>query len=204
MTSRSAQDREKWEELYASGARPDRPPSRWIVDTIARLPNDQPVADIAGGTGRHAVPLARQGRHVVVVDIVAGALAAARKTEPSLDAIVADTTALPLRPGQFGIVVVANYLDRRIFSDLIALLAPGGYLVYETYTLNHLDLVERGLARGPHSREYLLGPGELTALARPLAVVEYREADVEDEAGRRCCARLLAQSAERRQPDGGP
>jgi SAM-dependent methyltransferase len=198
MTSRDAKnrgDREKWEELYASGARGDRPPSSWIVQTVADLPNDQPVADVAGGTGRHAVPAARSGRHVVLVDVVLQAVAAAKAAGPVLDGVVADASRLPLRPGRFGIVMVANFLDRAIFPDLIALLAPGGYLVYETYTTAHLDLVQRGLARGPQSLAYLLQPGELRALARPLSVVEYWEGEVEDAAGRRCSARFVGQRA---------
>ena len=205
MTSRGAKnggDRDKWEELYASGGRADRPPSAWMVRAVASLPNDLPVADVAGGTGRHGVPAARSGRYVVLVDIVLQAVAAAKTAAPSLDGVVAEASRLPLRAGRFGIVMVANFLDRAIFPDLIALLAPGGYLVYETYTMAHLDLVQRGLARGPHSLAYLLQPGELPVLARPLTAVEYWEGEVEDEAGRRCCARLLAQSAERRAPSG--
>lgn len=201
MTSRGAEnrgDREKWEELYASGARGDRPPSAWVVQTVARLPNDRPIADVAGGTGRHALPVARSGRHVVLVDIVLQAVAAAKAAGPALDAVVADASCLPLRAGRFGIVMVANFLDRAIFPDLIALLAPGGYLVYETYITAHLDLVQRGLARGPHSLAYLLQPGELRALASPLTPIEYWEGEVEDKAGRRCCARFVGQSIEQR------
>jgi SAM-dependent methyltransferase len=198
MSSSSAADRAKWEELYASGGRPDRPPSRWVLDTVARTPNDRPVADIAGGTGRHAVPIARTGRRVVLVDAVFQAVTAARKTEPELEAIVADASSLPLLPAQFGVVLVTNFLDRSIFGDLIRLLVPGGYLVYETYTRPHLDLVNRGLARGPHSPNYVLEPGELPHLARPLTVVEHWEGEVDDDAGRRCCARLLARQSGQR------
>ncbi len=203
MTSRGArdrgqEDRKKWEELYASGSRPDRPPSSWMVRTVAALPNDLPVVDVAGGTGRHAIPAARAGFQVILVDIAHQAVAAARTGERTVDGVVAVASFLPLRPASFGAVLVANFLDRDIFRDLIALLAPGGYLVYETYTLPHLDLVQRGLARGPHSEEYLLRPGELRELARPLALIDYWEGEVEDEAGRRCCARLLARTAERK------
>ena len=199
MTSRGAADREKWDELYATGARPDRPPSPWVVSTIARLPNELTVIDVAGGTGRHAIPVARKGRGVLLVDIAAVAVRMAQAAEPSLLGLVADATRLPLRPGKFGVVMVVNFLDRDIFADLARLLAPGGFLVYETYTKAHLDLVNRGLARGPHSLEYLLNPGELPELARGLAVIEYFEGEVEDDAGRRCCARLLA-----RQPGHSP
>ena len=193
MTSRSVQDRKKWEELYASGARADRPPSAWVVEAVARLPNVAAVVDVAGGNGRHAIPVSRQGRRVFLVDIAHVAVSAAMAAEPELAGVVADVTRLPLRPEQFGIVIVTNFLDRGLFADLTTLLAPGGHLVYETYTRPHLDLVQQGLARGPQSLEYLLQPGELRELARPLAVVEYWEGEVEDAAGRRHCARLVGQ-----------
>jgi SAM-dependent methyltransferase len=195
MESRVAQDLEKWRELYASGARPDRPPSRWVVDTIAALPNDLPLADIAGGTGRHAVPAVRRGHRVVLVDFVEQAVARAMVHDPGISGAVAEVSRLPLRTQAFGVVVVANFLDRSLFPDLQALLAPGGRLVYETYTLPHLDLVKRGVAHGPSSNEFLLRPSELRELASPLEVIEYWEGEVEDEAGRRCCARLVARSS---------
>ena len=191
------EDRKKWEELYASGSRPNRPPSAWMVQTVVGLPNDLPVVDVAGGTGRHAIPVARAGQHVVVVDFAHVAVASARVSERALDGVVADASALPLRPSSFGVVMVANFLDRSTFPDLIALLAPGGHLVYETYTLPHLDLVRSGLARGPQTNEYLLRPGELRELARPLNVVEYWEGEAEDASGRRCCARVVAQRSTR-------
>lgn len=195
MTSRSAMDRKKWEELYASGARPDRPPSTWVLETLAMLPNDATLLDVAGGTGRHALPAARPGRVVVIADIAFEAVARARAANPMLIGVVADAPLLPFRAGAFNVVLVTNFLDRSIFPDLVSLLAPGGYLVYETYTVAHEELVRRGLARGPQSPDYLLQPGELPTLARPLRTIEYLEVDVEDAAGRRCCARLVARRA---------
>ena len=193
MASRDAPDRSKWEELYATGARPDRPPSPWIVEAVGALPNEGPVADVAGGSGRHAVPLVESGRRVVLVDFVAAAVARAITREPRVAGVVAEASMLPLRRQSFGAVVVAYFLDRSIFPDLIELLEPGGYLVYETYTLDHHELVEQGLARGPTTTEFLLRPGELLELSKPLTVVEHWEGEVEDDAGRRRCARLVAQ-----------
>jgi SAM-dependent methyltransferase len=190
----SAKDREKWEELYASGRRADRPPSRWVLDTVGRLPNDLSLVDIAGGTGRHAIPIARAGRQVTLIDIAMYGVTMARKVEPAIDVVVASASELPLRPRQFGVVLVTNFLDRAIFGDLMALLAPGGFLVYETYTVAHLELVRQGVAQGPSSPDYVLTAGELPRLAHGLAVIEHWEGEVEDEAGRRSCARLLAQS----------
>ena len=194
MTSRTAEDRKKWEELYATGERPDRPPSPWVVDTLRRLPNDGLVADIAGGSGRHARVVASRDRPVVLADFILDAVNRARAANAAIEAVVADVTVLPFRAESFGTVLVAYFLDRSIFADLMALLAPRGHLVYETYTLDHLDLVQRGLARGPTSAEFLLRPNELLELAKPLQVLEHWEGEVNDEAGRRCCARLIARS----------
>lgn len=191
MTSRTAEDRKKWEELYATGHRPDRPPSSWVVDTLRRLPNDGLVADIAGGSGRHTRPVARPERPVVLADFIEDAVRRARAANTSVQGVVADVTMLPLRAASFGTVLVANFLNRHLFPDLIGLLAPGGHLVYETYTLDHLRLVERGLARGPTTTEFLLRPGELRELVKPLEVLEHWEGEVFDDAGRRCCARLV-------------
>lgn len=193
MTVRTAQDRKKWQELYASGERPDRPPSPWVLDALRRLPNDGRIADIAGGSGRHARHLARPDRPVILTDFIFDAVERAHAANPSVHGVVADVTALPLRAGSFGTVLVTYFLNRDIFTELLALLAPHGYLVYESYTLDHLELVRRGIARGPTTAEFLLGSRELLTLVKPLEVLEYWEGEVTDAAGTRCCARLIAQ-----------
>lgn len=162
------------------------------MSVLAALPNDRPLLDVAGGSGRHAVPAVQRGHAVVLVDFVERAVRRARAREARIEGVVATATDLPLPHGTFGTVLACYFLDRSIFPGLIKLLAPGGHLLYETYTLAHQDLVERGLARGPSSSEFLLRPGELRELVAPLEIVEYWEGEVVDDAGRRCCARLLA------------
>jgi SAM-dependent methyltransferase len=197
MTVRTSEDRKKWQELYASGERPDRPPSAWVIDALHRVPNDGPVADIAGGSGRHARHLARPDRPVILTDFIFDAVERAHAANPSVHGVVADVTALPLRAGSFATVLVTYFLNRDIFTDLLVLLAPGGHLVYETYTLDHLELVQRGLARGPSTAEFLLRPRELLQLVKPLEPLEYWEGEVADDAGRRCCARLVVRKPNR-------
>jgi SAM-dependent methyltransferase len=194
MTSRTAEDRRKWEELYASGSRPDRPPSGWVLDTVNRLPNDGLVLDLAGGSGRHARHVAGPGHPVILTDFIADAVGRGVAANPSVHGVVADVTKLPFRPASFDTILVTYFLNRDIFRELLDLLAPGGHLVYETYTLAHLDLVQQGIARGPSTVEFLLRPRELLDLVKPLAVLQYWEGEVVDDAGRRCCARLLARS----------
>jgi SAM-dependent methyltransferase len=198
MTSRTTEDRRKWEELYATGSRPDRPPSPWVLEAIQRLPNDGLVLDLAGGSGRHARHVATPDRPVILTDFIMEAVTRGRAANRWVHGVVADATKLPFRPASFAAILVTYYLNRDIFTDLFALLATGGYLVYETYTLAHLDLVQRGVARGPSTVEFLLRPGELPELVKPLDVVEHWDGEVVDVAGRRCCARLIAQWPESR------
>ena len=65
-------------------------------------------------------------------------------------------------------------------------LAPGGLLVYETFTR-----AQRELGYGPSRDDFLLAPGELPGLFPELEVVEYDEGLIEAPRPRHT-ARLLA------------
>lgn len=151
---------------------------------------------MAGGEGRHAAAIAELGHRVVLVDFAEVAVRLALRRAPEILAVVADVSALPLRAGVFDCLVVTNFLDRDLIPAFVALLRPGGSLVYETYTTDHVALVAAGLARSPRSARYLLRPGELRELVAPLTIVAYREGDIEDEAGRRACASVHALRSE--------
>jgi SAM-dependent methyltransferase len=156
------------------------------------MPRDALFLDVAGGTGRHAVALAREGRSVVVMDIAFAAVRAASMRHPRISAVVADVRACPLRAASVDAIVCVSFLDRSLFPLFATLLRAGGTLVYETFTRDHLDVVARGHARGPRSLEYLLSPGELRTLVMPLDVREYDERLVIDDAGERHVARVVA------------
>lgn len=79
------------------------------------------------------------------------------------------------RPGSFELVTCFRYLWRPLFPALAAALAPGGTLLYETFT--------RAQARHgkPARAEFLLEAGELRTRFEDLGlgVVRYREEDPE-------------------------
>lgn len=156
------------------------------------LPRGSLVCDIAGGTGRHASALAQQGHRVALIDFAEGAVRAAMHRSRAIFGVVGDVAALPFRAAVFDGIVITNFLDRDLIPAFIALLRPGGHLVYETYTTEHVALVAAGLSRAPRSARYLLHSGELRSLVSPLTIVAYREGDIEDEAGRRACASVHA------------
>ena len=189
----SRREREEWDARYRErGRESDSAPSGWVIECCATLPVDALILDLPGGTGRHAEPIARGGRTVVVMDFVHRAVAAAASRNERILGVVADARALPFTPEAFDAIVCVNFLDRSLFKLFAAALKPGGMLVYETFTRAQLDVVARGRARGPRSAAYLLEAGELATLVSPLVVQEHAEGLVVDDAGERHVARVMA------------
>jgi len=187
-------ERDDWDARYRDrGSESDRVGSRWVIDRCANLPVNALVLDLAGGSGRHAEPIARGGRTVVLVDFVHRAVAAATARYERILGVVANASVLPFGPRSFDAIVCVSFLDRSLFKALVEMLKPGGTLVYETFTRAHLDVVARGRARGPRNASYLLDAGELLTLVSPLVVREHVEGLVVDDAGERHVARVMAQ-----------
>jgi SAM-dependent methyltransferase len=154
-----------------------RRPASWLVQHADLLPRVGRALDVACGRGRHALWLAERGLTTLAVDRDA---AAVREVNG-----VAQERGLPLRAetrdlergddpfggAAFDVIVVVLYLHRPLFPSLIAALAPGGLLIYETFT-------RAQAARGkPTNPDFLLKPGELLELVRPLEAVASREGD---------------------------
>jgi tellurite methyltransferase len=186
-------ERAEWDARYRERrSEPDHAPSTWVIDRCARLPRDAVIVDIAGGAGRHAEPIARTGRTVIVVDFVHRAVSAAVSRHARILGVTADASALPFGKASCDAIVCVSFLDRSLFKVLAELLKPGGVLVYETFTRAHLDVVARGRARGPRNPAYLLEAGELARLVAPLVVQEHEEGLLVDDAGERHAARVMA------------
>lgn len=131
-------------------------PSPWIRRFAHLLPRDAEVLDVACGSGRHLRFLAdaRPDLRLQGVDRDAAAI------EPLRD--LAHITVADIEHGPwpftgraFGGLVVTNYLWRPRWPDLAAALAPGGVLLYETFTRGH-EAIGR-----PSRPDFLLQPGEL-------------------------------------------
>src|SRR5690348_12153825 len=76
-------DRADWAARHgASTGAPLGTPSPWVMSRALGLSARAVIVDLAAGRGRHAVPLARAGRRVIAIDIVALALADARAAAP--------------------------------------------------------------------------------------------------------------------------
>jgi SAM-dependent methyltransferase len=160
--------------------------SAWVSRWAGWLPAGGRVLDVACGTGRHAVFLAGRGHEVTAVDIDPSLYEAVRHT-PGVVWRQADLETGPWPfPGEtYHGVVVTNYLHRPLFEPLLTAIAPGGLLIYETFSIGQ---AQYGRPRNP---AHLLMPGELLETVRGrLRVLAYE--DVEEPAQRRCVQRLCA------------
>lgn len=136
------------------------PPSPWIVRHLQHIPQSGLVLDLACGSGRHTRLLAGCGYRVLAVDrnseALAGLQGVAGVKTAELDLEGNDW---PLAGQRFAGIVVTNYLWRPRLPDLLALLTPGGVLIYETFMLGNEAFGK------PSNPDFLLQPGELRAVA---------------------------------------
>lgn len=151
-------------------------PSAWVVRWSGLVPAGGRVLDIACGNGRHARIFASRGHPVEAVDRDPALLA--RLTGiPGISARSADLEGgqWPFPGERFAGIVVANYLHRPLFPHLLAALATGGVLIYETFAAGN----ER--YGRPSNPDFLLKPGELLDVVHGrLRVIAYEDLHVSE------------------------
>lgn len=143
-------------------------PSRWIQDWSHLVPEGAAVLDVACGNGRHLHWFRERNHPVTVLDQSQEAI---DNAAPYAEAIQCDleTDPWPLPQRTFSAVVVTNYLWRPLFPAILASIAPGGVLLYETFA--------EGNARfgRPRREEFLLRRGELLQLCADLQIVAFED-----------------------------
>lgn len=148
------------------------------------------VVDLGCGGGLLAVPLAREGAHVIGLDLAAKALRAARAQQPErLLAAQADLAALPLAERSADVVLLADVLEHvddpaAVVAQAAKVLRPGGALFVNTIhrTLrSRLFAITLGeglgfIPRGTHQWRQFVRPDELDAMARAAGLVRVQRA----------------------------
>ena len=160
-------------------------PAEWVVthfDGLAEAARHGAVVDLACGRGRNALPLARRGIPVTGLDRNAEHLAELAATVRAeglpIGLARADFEApgsqLPLGPKSCAALLVCRYLHRPLCPALEEALRPGGWLLYETFTVH-----QRKLGHGPRNPDFLLSDGELPELFPRLETVDAWEGTTE-------------------------
>ncbi|MBC7547344.1 MAG: class I SAM-dependent methyltransferase [Polaromonas sp.] len=146
-------------------------PSDWVRRWTHLVQPHGQVLDLACGRGRHTHWFAGHQHRVTAVDVSSAALDAIDLPAARCEKIVADLEngPWPMPHRQFDAVVVTNYLWRALMPKLIDSLAPGGVLIYETFTEGN------GTVGKPSRPDFLLRSGELLTSFGALRVVAFED-----------------------------
>lgn len=187
----SLKDKEKWDLKYQSAESvPDREPCEWLMKISGLLAGEGKALDIACGEGRNAVYAASLGYEVLGLDISEMGLKKARDLALDknlhIDTRAADFDDFEFEENAFDLVMCFYFLDRRLFPGIKKTLKPGGLVVYETFTEDHLKYSN-------FKKEWVLQYNELLKEFQGFRVLKYREVDC-DEKG---FASLIARKKEK-------
>lgn len=172
-------------------------PSAWVVRHGARIPDGGRILDVACGKGRHVRHFLALGHPVTAIDRDTSGLSeelAAMAAGARLEIIEADLEdpagAWPTGAARFAGVVVTNYLWRPLLPAIVAAVAPGGVLIYETFAEGNQRFGK------PGNPDYLLRPGELlAAVGTGFEVADYQHGEVTEPRPaviQRICAERVA------------
>lgn len=169
-----------------------------LIDNLALLegqPAGSDFLDLACGSGRNGLFLARRKFSVTFADNNKAALEAVAQTltqdglpgecwpvdlERDPDSVLDDRT--------FAGILVFNYLHRPLMAQLKKAVRPGGVIVYETFTT-----AQREFGR-PSNPDFLLHPGELMDMFNDWQVLFSVESTLQNP--RRAVAQIIARKPE--------
>ncbi len=165
--------------------------SAWVQRWSHLVPAGGAVLDVACGSGRHMRWFAARGHAVVGVDRSPEAAAAAAQAGEVVQADI-ESGPWPFENRRFAGVVVTHYLWRPLLPAIVAAVAPGGALIYETFAAGNETVGK------PSRPDFLLQPGELLRACAALRVVAYEDGFLDGP------ARFVQRIAAVRQADTQP
>ncbi len=201
----SQADQDKWNQRYREGTYAIRKhPSALLEEWLPKLKIPavhSRAIDVACGTGRNAIYLARRGWHVDAVDISQVALDYLSETAAAEDlpitCIQMDLEDAGRRPadlftaGRYDLAIMIRYTNMPLIDTLKDVLKAGGYLIIEEHLVTEADVA------GPRNQEFRMPPGVLRDAAAGLDIMSYREGIVTDPDGRPAALAQLVARAHR-------
>jgi 2-polyprenyl-3-methyl-5-hydroxy-6-metoxy-1,4-benzoquinol methylase len=149
--------------------------------------------DIATGEGRNAVFLAQHGFDVDAVDISEVGLKKAKKlakeTGVRINTYHADLDTYSIKPEEYDLITNFYFLKRSLIPKIKRGLKKGGRVAFETYILEHRNLV----TYGPKQAKYFLKPNELLKLFDGFRILRYREGIFKEGGKKKAIASLVAE-----------
>ncbi|HWV74278.1 MAG TPA: class I SAM-dependent methyltransferase [Pseudosphingobacterium sp.] len=185
----------RWNERYNDAAYAyGTDPNHFLRKALSDIRENGKILFPADGEGRNSVYAATLGWDVYAFDISeAGkkkALKLASEHNVSLDYRLGELPTLDYKSGQFdAIALVYAHFPAAIKSDyhkrLVDLLKPGGHVIFEAFSKNHLVYRKRNPAvGGPADLESLFSMEELESDFQEFDFLSILETEIELEEGR--------------------
>lgn len=160
-------DQKRWDQKYRQKEHGnDLLPDPLLVKFSHLFSKSQIVVDLACGTGRNTIHLAKLGCFVVALDVSQLALqqclnfAASSKVE--IFPVAADLNAYRFSAETVDAMICFNYLNRNLAANIYQALKPGGLFVMQTFNRNFL------LVNPKFNPNYVLAPGDLSKMFHSL------------------------------------
>jgi 2-polyprenyl-3-methyl-5-hydroxy-6-metoxy-1,4-benzoquinol methylase len=165
--------KKRWDSVYSKpGYVFGTEPAEFLENNVDMFPKGRALA-LAMGEGRNAVYLARKGFKVDGVDIsevaIKKARRLARKNGVQIQPILADLNDYEIAEESYELIVCFHFLLRDFIPEMIRGLKPGGYIIFENYTLEQLELKPNSVI----PKEWLLEKGESKELFSSLKIVKF-------------------------------
>jgi SAM-dependent methyltransferase len=180
-----------WDERYRLRERPsedfDAPPTPLLVESARQLKLARAL-DLACGTGRNALWLAKQGWSVTAIDAAPAAIDTLRnrasKLGVNLEARQADLERGPyaIQQSAWDLISICYYLQRDLFQPAKAGIVPGGVLL----AIVHIT------EPGEQPTDTRAKPGELKTYFNGWEILHYYEGKPNDTAHQRSVAEIVA------------
>jgi SAM-dependent methyltransferase len=164
------EDRAKWNRRYRRKSYPSEP-SRIVKQFYHMAPKGRAL-DIAAGNCRNSIFLAHKGFAVDAVDISEEGLSLAGGQHLRINRICADLACYELPVARYTLILNINFLERRLFPQIIDALVSGGLLIFETFLKADPPPDSKAFHPG-----HLLNENELRDAFSTLTVKYYREAE---------------------------
>jgi len=157
----SEKDRIKWNRKYHENPTllEERPPSPLLEHALSEAKGTKAI-DLACGSGRHTLFLAKHGFDVDAVDISSVALSALEKRIGTLSVTLIEEDLEHYTPQKerYDLAIISNYLDRELIMRTATVLKKDALFIVETY-MEHPENEKKD-----SNPDFLLAPGELKEL----------------------------------------
>ena len=164
--------------------------SNWVKYCLKVIPcKNGNVLDLACGKGRHSIFLSNLGYNVLSVDIDEHKLNCFNGKLIKKKIIdVENINNWPLEEKKFNVIIVTNFLNRKIFPSIIRSIKKGGHLIYETFSEGHQKIGR------PTNPKYILKPRELIRLSNKMQLLAYESIYVNNPSNHLFQQRILAEN----------